>query len=143
MDKSARKIARKKASPPSRTARRPDRIQPRSGKRDAAPPVPRFSRITQDVVVTPPADFNASLILKEVAHDTSRRFAYWLLVGRYDQEFMSVKYRFTGESTLRCDIPDPEMLSAVALQPYLAEFLDGEGLEPDGPPVIIGKGQNK
>lgn len=143
MDKSARKTARKKASPPSRPARRPNRVRPSSSKRDPSPPVPRFSRITDDVVVTPPDGYRASLILKEVAHDTSRHFAYWLLVGRHDQESMSVRYRFTGESTLRCDIPDAAMLSAVVLQPHLAEFLDSEGLEPDGPPVIDGKGQNK
>ena len=94
-------------------------------------------------MVTPPDDCKATLLLKEVAHDTSRRFAYWLLVGRYDHDCMSVRYKFTGESTVRCDIPDSAMLSPVALQPYLAEFIEGEGHEPEGPPVIDGKGQNQ
>jgi hypothetical protein len=32
------------------------------------------------------------------------------------------------------------VLSAAALQPHLAAFLKSEGMLPDGPPIIIGKG---
>jgi hypothetical protein len=100
---------------------------------------PRFSRITRNLTVTPPDDCKASVIFKHVAHAEYRLFAYWLLVGRYDQDTIGVRYRFTGESTLRCDIPKGGELTPAALQPYLVEFLEGEGTEPDGPPILDGK----
>jgi hypothetical protein len=83
------------------------------------------------------------MILKQVAHNKNRYYACWLLVGRYDQDAVSVRYKFTGEDTLRCDIPNGTVLSAAVLQPHLVKFLKAEGTMPEGPPVIIGDGQNQ
>jgi hypothetical protein len=81
------------------------------------------------------------VILKLVAHDTYRRYSCWLLVGRYNEDATTLRYRFTGEDTLRCDIPRGGVLSAAAMQPALVKFLKGEGSEPEDPPIIIGKGK--
>ena len=101
---------------------------------------PRFTRVRKSLKLVVPSDCAASLILKEVGHDEHRYYAWWLLVGRDDQDAMTVSYKFTGEDTLRCDIPIGATLSAAALQPYLAKFLKSEGTQEDDPPIIKGKG---
>jgi hypothetical protein len=121
----------------AKTARRPaaSAAKRRNGK---ARPAPRFSRVDRSISVTPPDDCKASVIFKQVAHDDARRFVYWLLVGRYEQDTIAVRYKFTGEKTLRCDVPDGGQLGPEALQPYLVEFLESEGNEPEGPPILDG-----
>jgi hypothetical protein len=138
----ARKIARKKPNNPARTARRPGVARPTRVAPAKAPAAPKFSRITRNVVLVAPPEYVASLILKQVAHDRYRYYACWLLVGRYDRDALTVRYKFTGEDTLRCDIPEGVVISAAALQPYLVKFLRDEGTESDDPPVIVGKGKN-
>jgi hypothetical protein len=135
MTTSTRKISRKTGNQPAR--RSAARVATRRKRKVEA--APRFSRITRNVTITPPDDCKATVIFKHVAHDEYRRFVYWLLVGRYDQDTFGVRYRFTGESTLRCDIPNGTQLTPDALQPYLVEFLDSEGTEPEGPPILDGK----
>ncbi|HEY0480282.1 MAG TPA: hypothetical protein VGD37_22340 [Kofleriaceae bacterium] len=125
----ARKLTRKKSDQPTRTARR-------------AVSAPRFTRVTKSLKLSVPPDCEASVILKLVGHDERRYYAWWLLVGRYDQETMTASYRFTGEDTVRCDIPTGMPLSAATLQPYLARFLKGEHNQEDDAPVII-KGKPK
>jgi len=120
---STRKIVRKKPSNLSLTIRRPALA-------------PRFTRIQRSTKVVVPPDCSASVILKQVAHDERRYYAWWLLVGRYDRDTMTVSYKHTGEDTLRCDIPAGVQLSAAAIQPHLAKFLKSEGVEDDKPPVI-------
>lgn len=135
MTTSARKISRKTGNQPSRTARRPPAraaTRRKSGE-------PRFKRVRRSLSVKPPADCRASVIFKFVAHDEFRHFAYWLLVGRYAQDTIAVRYEYTGESTLRCDVPDGTMFTPDALQPYLEAFLKSEGTEPEGPPILDGK----
>src|ERR1041384_8795405 len=104
--------------------------------------VPRLKHVRRSVAVAPPRGYDASVILKQVAHDDKHRyFACWLMVGRYDREALSVPYRYTGETTVRCDIPCGSVISAAALQPHLVKFLKREHTQPDPPPVIIGKGR--
>lgn len=122
---STRKINRKKPTNLTRTIRR-------------SVHAPRFTRIDRNVKVVVPPDCDASVILKQVAHDESRYYAWWLLVGRYDQDSMTVSYKYTGEDTLRCDIPSGSPLSAAALQPHLARFLESEDTQQDKPPIIKG-----
>jgi hypothetical protein len=124
----ARKITRKKSGNPALTARR-------------LVPAPRFTRVERSVKLVVPPDCDASLILKEVGHDENRYYAWWLLVGRYDHEAMTVPYKFTGEDTIRCDIPSGTPLSAASLQPYLAKFLKSEGTQEGAPPIVKGHGQ--
>src|ERR1043165_5625302 len=134
-----RKLSRKIGNQPARTARRPAASTATRRKRKAPAPAPRFSRITRSLKLTPPDDCKASVIFKLVAHDDFRRFSYWLLVGRHDQEALEVRYKFTGESTLRCDVPFGAPLTSDALQPHLEAFLKSEGTEPGGPPILDGK----
>lgn len=122
---STRKITRKSPSHPTRTARRSARA-------------PRFTRIKSNVTVTVPPDCDASVIFKQVAHDRRRHYAWWLLVGRYDQDALTVSYKYTGEDTVRCDIPTGAPLSSAALQPHLVKFLESEGVLEDKPPIIRG-----
>ena len=142
MDKPARKISRKKASQPARTARRPATRKSASATAHGSGTALRFTRITRSLQVMAPPDCDASVILKQVAHNKYRYYAYWLLVGRYDHDAMSVRYKYTGEDTVRCDIPHGQMPSSAALLSHLVKFLHGEGAQNDGPPVIIGKGTN-
>ena len=100
--------------------------------------MPRFSRVRKSLKLEVPLDCDASLILKQVRHDEYRCYAVWLLVGRDDQDAMSASYKFTGEDTVRVDIPNGGIISAGALQPHLAKFLKSEGTEEDAPPVIKG-----
>jgi hypothetical protein len=109
------------------------------GRSGRSRPVPRFSRITRSLDVVAPIDCQASLILKQVAHDKYLHFAPWLLVGRYDQDALSVPYTFTGETTIRCDLPCGTVISMAALQPFLAKFLKSGGTLSDPPPTITGK----
>jgi hypothetical protein len=104
-------------------------------------PVPRLKHIRRNVSVAPPRDCDASVILKQVAHDKRHRyFACMLMVGRYDRDALKVPYEFTGETTVRCDLPTGSVISAAVLQPHLVKFLKAEGNLPDPPPIIIGKG---
>jgi hypothetical protein len=104
-------------------------------------PGPRLSRVTSDLELSAPLGFQASVILKQVAHSDRRFYAWWLLVGRYDQDALVVPYKYTGEDTIRCDLPEGSELSAAALQPYLAEFLKSEGTEEGEPVVVKGVGR--
>jgi len=143
MAKTARTIARKNPSP-ARTARRPaSKAAPKKSKakRKVAAGAPQLSRIVRNVELIAPPGCIASLVLKQVAYDAYRYYAPWLLVGRYDVDALPVKYKFTGENTIRCDIPEDGEVSLAALQPPLVAFLEAEGKEPDGPPVVIGRGR--
>jgi hypothetical protein len=124
----ARKITRKKSSNPALTVTRPA-------------PAPRFTRVEGDIKLVVPPDCDASLILKQVGHDEHRYYAWWLLVGRYDQDAMTVSYKYTGEDTLRCDIPNGIPLSAMSLQPHLAKFLKSEGTQEGDTPIIKSTGK--
>ena len=124
----ARKIVHKKPSNPALTV----------GRRALAP---RFTRVERSLKLVVPPDCDASLILKEVGHDEHRYYAWWLLVGRYDRDAMTASYKFIGEDTLRCDIPNGTQLSAGYLQRYLARFLKDEGTQEPDPPILTGKGK--
>ena len=139
MDKPARKIARKRGSQPARTARRAVASAPTGGRGRGSESTPRFSRITKSVKVIVPDDCQASLILREVARDDSRYYAFWLLAGRYGRDAMSVQYKLTGDAAIRCDVPRGIDVSPTVLSPYLKKFLHDEGGLGDGPPIIIGK----
>jgi hypothetical protein len=136
MDKPARKLSRKKPAQSPRTARRPATRKSIRVAPDNTGSAPRFSRVTRSLDVIAPRDCDATVILKLVAHDKNRIYALWLLVGRHDQDALSVRYRLTGEDTIRCDIPHGGVISAAALSPYLVKFLDSEGSENDAPPII-------
>jgi hypothetical protein len=137
MDKPARKITRKRGSDPARIVKRPAAIK---APRGAAGKSPRFSRITTSLDLIAPQDCHASVILKQVAHAKGHYYACWLVVGRYDQDAVSVRFKFTGEKTLRCDVPNGTLLSPSVMQPHLVRFLKTEGTLEDGPPIITGKG---
>lgn len=124
-----RKITRKKPADLTRTVRRPVTV-------------PRFTRVRKDFKLAVPPDCDASLVLKEVSHDEERRcYAIWLLVGRDDQDAMAASYKFTREDTVRVDIPSGGIISAAALEPYLAKFLRGERVGEDDTPIIKGSGR--
>ena len=94
----------------------------------------------RSVKLVVPPDCEASVILKQVAHDDKHRYyMMWLLVGRYDREAISVSYRFTGEDTIRCDIPNMQLISASELQSRFVEFWQDEPDLDDKPPIIWGK----
>ena len=135
MNKPTRQIARKQPAQPARTARRAA-----SNGKSPSKLVPRLSQITKSLDVIAPEDCFASVILKQLDHDRVGYYAVWLVVGRYEQEALQVHYKFTGEHTVRCDVPNGVSLTISTLQPYLAKFLKGQPTLSDDPPTIIVKG---
>jgi hypothetical protein len=136
-----RNLVRKSPGSAARTARRAPKPQ-----RASAPPggnarTPKFTRIKASLALTAPPGFLASAILRFAGRERNRRiYSLRLLVGRYEEDSLTVHYAFDGVDTVRCDIPagrgKHNFLSATALEPFLHKFLDDEGtLDPD-PPTI-------
>ena len=108
-----------------------------AGAKPAPGPAPVITRITQDLELVAPHGCRASVLLKLVERDEGHRYyEWWLVVGRHDAETMSVKYKADGADTIRVDVPEGMRLSAETLQPHVAAFLAGEGLEPADPPTV-------
>ena len=130
MNRPLRKMTRKPGGQPGRTVKR----KPATPARGDAKSRPRFSIVVSSLDVQAPEGYRTSLILKEVSHDgRGRTFKLWLAVGRSDQEALSVHYKHTGESTVRCDVPAGVEVAREVLQPYLAKFLEGQEQWPGGP----------
>src|SRR5262245_50791331 len=92
-----RKSARRITQPP------PPPKPPRAAK----PPVPIVSRIEADVELVAPQGCYATVIVKLVDRDDEHRYySWWTLVGRNDMDKIAVRYEFTGEDTIRFDLPD-------------------------------------
>jgi hypothetical protein len=124
-----RKSARRITQPPV-PAKPPRPAKPRD-------PVPMVSRIESDVELVAPQGCYASVIVKLVDRDDEHRYySWWAMVGRNDMDKIAVRYAFTGEDTIRFDLPEGVALSARSLQPHLAAFLAGERNKPGGPPII-------
>lgn len=115
------KLVRRTPGTPARTARR----------------TPQLTRVKGPLDLQAPAGYIATAILKRVGSQSTRRiYSLWLLVGRFNEDSITVAYDFAGADAIRCDIPSGNFLSVTALQPYLRKFLKGEGkLDPD-PPTI-------
>lgn len=100
---------------------------------------PTITRLTGDVELVAPRGCSASVLLKLVTRDDGHRYySLWAVVGRYDRDKISVPYKYTGEDTIRFDLPEGMPLSAERLQPYLSDYLASDGTEPPDPPVIKG-----
>jgi hypothetical protein len=98
---------------------------------------PIVTRIDRDVELIAPPGCYASAVLKLVDRDDDHRYyAWWTVVGRHDMDKVAVAYKFTGEDTIRFDLPEGVALSAKSLQPHLTAFLAGEHTKPGAPPVI-------
>ncbi len=98
-----------------------------------------FSRVEHDLDIVVPRHCRASVLLKLVERDERHRYyAWWLVVGRHDLDEVSVRYRYTGEDTIRFDVPQSAVLSSAWLQPLLAEFLAQDGTMPPHTPIIKG-----
>jgi hypothetical protein len=127
--------------PARRATRKPTR---RRGTRRAAAkparrsPSPRIARLEGDVELVAPRGYCASILLKLVDRDDRHRYyRLWAAVGRHDADTVSMRYKYTGEETIRVDLPEGMGLSAKALEPHLTEYIDGLD-ELGGPtPVII------
>ncbi|MEO7735688.1 MAG: hypothetical protein ABIY55_32335 [Kofleriaceae bacterium] len=98
-----------------------------------------FSRVDRDLEIVVPRHCRASVLLKLVERDERHRYyAWWLVVARHDLDEVSVHYRYTGEDTIRFDVPQTAVLSSASLQPLLAEFLAQDGTMPPHTPIIKG-----
>jgi hypothetical protein len=98
---------------------------------------PRVMRLDSDVELIAPPGYRASVLLKLVDRDDGHRYySWWAMAGRHDMDKVAVPYKYTGEDTIRFDLPEGMPLSAEALEPHLVAYLASEGLEPSDPPVI-------
>jgi hypothetical protein len=98
-----------------------------------------FSRVEGDLEIVVPLHCRASVLLKLVERDDHHRYyAWWLVVARHDLDEVAVSYRYTGEDTIRYDVPQTAVLSSSGLQPLLAAFLAQDGTMPPHPPIIKG-----
>lgn len=106
-----------------------------------APTPPRFTRLEGNLTLEAPDGYLASAIFKLIGHDGVRRiYALWLLVGRSEHDRVAVPYKFTGEDTIRCDLPSGNLISITALEPHLRKFLETDGFLGGGPPAIANEG---
>ncbi|HEX3758693.1 MAG TPA: hypothetical protein VHW23_08295 [Kofleriaceae bacterium] len=100
-------------------------------------PAPQLTRLTDSIELVAPPGCSASVVLKLVKRDDGHRYyAFWLVAGRHDLEAATVAYKHTGEDAIRCDLPQGMPLSAAALQPHLATYLDSLSEKGGDPPVI-------
>jgi hypothetical protein len=100
-------------------------------------PQPTITRLAGDVELIAPPGCCASVVLKLVGRDDGHRYySWWAVVGRNGMDKLSVPYKFTGEDTIRMDLPEGVSLSAASLQPFLTAYLAGEGNEPPDTPII-------
>jgi hypothetical protein len=126
-EKPARHVAHKRPRPAPPSAAAGKMLQP------------QVTRLVADVDLVAPQGFTASVLLKLVSRDdTQRLYAMWAMAGRHDVDTCVVPYKYTGEDTIRVDLPEGMPLSAEALAPHLTAFLASEGNEPPGTPIIRG-----
>ena len=106
-------------------------------RRARATQPPTITRLVSDVELTPPRGYSASVLLKLVSRDDGHRYyAWWAMAGRYDRDTIAISYKYTGEDTIRVDLPEGMPLSAASLQPHLTAYLTSEGIEPPDTPII-------
>jgi hypothetical protein len=99
---------------------------------------PHISRLSNDVRLVAPPGCYASVLLKLVDREDGRRwYSWWAMAGRHDMDNVCVSYKYTGEDTIRFDLPFGMPLSESALQSHLAQFLARERDFADDPPIII------
>ncbi len=98
---------------------------------------PTITRLDGDVELVAPPGCCASVVLKLVSRDDGHRYySWWAVVGRNGMDRLAVSYKYTGEDTIRMDLPEGVSLSAASLQPFLTAYLAGEGTEPPDTPII-------
>jgi hypothetical protein len=99
---------------------------------------PRFARLEEDTTLDVPAGYYASILLKLVGHDDAYRYyAWWVMAGRNGQDKVAIVYNYTGEDTIRVDLPIGVPLTRAVLQQRLQEFLHGQSELEGKPPKIV------
>jgi hypothetical protein len=99
---------------------------------------PYISRVKNDVRLVAPPGCYASVLLKLVDREDGRRYySWWAMAGRHDADNVCVPYKYTGEDTIRFDLPLGMPLSESRIQSHLAKFLKDERSSADEPPIII------
>lgn len=105
---------------------------------DPIRPDARFSRIEEDITLVVPAGCYASVLLKLVGHNNDHRYyAWWAMVGRSGEDEIAIAYNYTGEDTIRVDLPTGVPLSRRELQRQLTGFLHLQGELEGKPPIIV------
>jgi hypothetical protein len=101
---------------------------------------PYIERIEGDTDLVAPPGCYASVLLKLVHRDDGHRYySWWAVAGRHGMDAISVPYKYTGEDTIRFDVPEGMPLSAQSLQRHLDAFLEGQQEAEGDTPVIIEK----
>jgi hypothetical protein len=100
---------------------------------------PTVTRIDRDIELVAPPGCSASVVLKFVgSHDGSRYYTWWAVAGRDNMDTVAIRFRYSGEDTIRFDLPEGMPLSAESLQPHLATYLASvDPPPPQGKPPII------
>src|SRR5262249_16504435 len=98
------------------------------------------TRLTGNIKLVAPPGCHASVLLKLVHRDDRRRFySWWAVAGRHDMDSIAVPYKYTGEETIRIDLPYGMPLSLRSLQPHLKRFIAAQNDADDESPIIIEK----
>lgn len=103
------------------------------------------TRIMQSQSIMPPPDYNASVLLKQVAHEQGRLgepgqriYICWLIAGRHSARAATASYEHDGIDTIRVDVPASELMSRGYLEQQLREFYEQDPTLPPDTPVIKG-----
>ena len=103
----------------------------------------KFQRLTADVdPLVAPRGFRASVLLRFVGlskKDGHRHYSFLAVVGQNDANKVNASFKFTGEETVRFDLPSGVPVCGASLVPALQQYVkqciapDQQGL---APPII-------
>src|SRR5215831_3955905 len=84
--------------------------------------------VTTDIdAFVAPRGFHASVLLRFVTlskKDGHRHYSMLVMVGQNDTNKVSACFKFTGEETVRFDLPPGTPLSAASLAPALQQYVN-------------------
>lgn len=101
----------------------------------------KFQVVTADIdSLVAPRGFRASVLLRFVnKKDGHRHYSILTVVGQNDTNRVTTYFKFTGEETVRFDVPSGVPLCATSLAPALQQYVQQvvpAGQRGNDPPII-------
>jgi hypothetical protein len=103
----------------------------------------KASRVEADVVLQAPPGYRASLLVRSTTNsgspdgDGTVTYIWWLSVGRFQAQSISIPFKHGGESVIRVDVPEDVSFDAEVVQDAVVRCLKGEGTLPPDAVIIV------